>query len=861
MSYNIGWLDPEHRLVREHGLQFHPVEACMTKEFVELISRAEQDEENAASSGILMNTSRAIEAEFIDEIAAHPMFKELKLFAAGPLNPLLDATARTPGQTRHECMDWLDKQPLASVLYVSFGTTSSLRGDQVAELAAALKGSKQRFIWVLRDADRANIFADSGESRHAELLSRFTAETEGVGLVITGWAPQLEILAHGATAAFMSHCGWNSTMESLSYGKPILAWPMHSDQPWDAELVCKYLKAGLLVRPWEKHSEVVPAEAIQEVIEEAMLSEKGMTIRRRAKELGEAVRASVADGGSSRKGLDDFAARLPNGEAFGLQCVAMSYNIGWLDPENRLVREHGLKFHPVEACMPKEFVEFISREEQDEENATSSGMLMNTSRAIEAEFIDEIAAHPMFKEMKLFAVGPLNPLLDATARTPGQTRHECMDWLDKQPAASVLYVSFGTTSSLRGDQVAELAAALKGSKQRFIWVLRDADRADIFADSGESRHAELLSRFTAETEGVGLVITGWAPQLEILAHGATAAFMSHCGWNSTMESLSHGKPILAWPMHSDQPWDAELVCKYLKAGLLVRPLEKHSEVVPAEAIQEVIEEAMLPEKGMAIRLRAMELGEVVRASVADGGSSRKDLDDFGHLNQLMHLSLLLASRGLDTRHECMDWLDKQPLASVLYVSFGTTSSLRGDQVAELAAALKGSKQRFIWVLRDADRANIFADSGESRHAELLSRFTAETEGVGLVITGWAPQLEILAHGATAAFMSHCGWNSTMESLSYGKPILAWPMHSDQPWDAELVCKYLKAGLLVRPWEKHSEVVPAEAIQEVIEEAMLSEKGMTIRRRAKELGEAVRASVADGGSSRKGLDDFVGYITR
>ncbi|EAZ31597.1 hypothetical protein OsJ_15738 [Oryza sativa Japonica Group] len=286
----------------------------------------------------------------------------------------------------------------------------------------------------------------------------------------------------------------------------------------------------------------------------------------------------------------------------------------------------------------------------------------------------------------------------------------------------------------------------------------------------------------------------------------------------------------------------------------------------------------------------------------------------GHLNQLMHLSLLLASRGLDVhyaappahlrqarlplhgwdpdalrsirfhdldvpayespppdptapalpaRRGTSAWTGstRQPLASVLYVSFGTTSSLRGDQVAELAAALKGSKQRFIWVLRDADRANIFADSGESRHAELLSRFTAETEGVGLVITGWAPQLEILAHGATAAFMSHCGWNSTMESLSYGKPILAWPMHSDQPWDAELVCKYLKAGLLVRPWEKHSEVVPAEAIQEVIEEAMLPEKGMTIRRRAKELGEAVRASVADGGSSRKGLDDFVGYITR
>ncbi|KQJ83989.1 cis-zeatin O-glucosyltransferase 1 [Brachypodium distachyon] len=323
-----------------------------------------------------------------------------------------------------------------------------------------------------------------------------------------------------------------------------------------------------------------------------------------------------------------------NAEAFALQCVAISYNIGWLDPGHQLLRDHGLEFLPIDVCMSKEFVEFVFRTEKEMQEeggagAAPAGMVMNTSRAIEGEFIDTIAAHPVFENQKLFAVGPLNPLLDASARTPGKARHECMDWLDEQPAASVLYVSFGTTSSFLGEQIAELAAALKGSKQRFIWVLREADRADIFADSGESRnHDKMLAEFTKETEGTGLVITGWAPQLEILAHGATAAFMSHCGWNSTMESLSHGKPILAWPMHSDQPWDAELLCKYHKAGLLVRPWEKHNEVVPAEDIQKVIEEAMLSDNGMAVRQRAKVLGEAVRASVADGGTSSQGLDDF-----------------------------------------------------------------------------------------------------------------------------------------------------------------------------------------------------------------------------------------
>uniref|UniRef100_A0ACD5WMV0 Uncharacterized protein n=1 Tax=Avena sativa TaxID=4498 RepID=A0ACD5WMV0_AVESA len=330
------------------------------------------------------------------------------------------------------------------------------------------------------------------------------------------------------------------------------------------------------------------------------------------------------------------AARLGNGEAYGLQCVAISYNVGYMDAAHRLLRDHALRFVPIDVSMSREFMEYMYRttvEVRDDGGrgvASAAGLVMNTCRALEGDFIDAIADHPSSTGQKLFAVGPLNPVLDTSFRTraPGMTRHKCMEWLDAQPPASVLYVSFGTTSSFRAEQVAEMAAALKCSKQRFIWVLRDADRADIFMESGESRHDKLMSEFTKETQGTGLVITGWAPQLEILAHGATAAFMSHCGWNSTLESLSHGKPVLAWPMHSDQPWDAELLCKYLKVGFLVRPWEKHGEVVPADAIQEVIEEAMLSENGMAVRQRAKVLGEAVRASVAEGGSSSEDLDDF-----------------------------------------------------------------------------------------------------------------------------------------------------------------------------------------------------------------------------------------
>uniref|UniRef100_A0A0D3GUK2 Glycosyltransferase N-terminal domain-containing protein n=1 Tax=Oryza barthii TaxID=65489 RepID=A0A0D3GUK2_9ORYZ len=247
------------------------------------------------------------------------------------------------------------------------------------------------------------------------------------------------------------------------------------------------------------------------------------------------------------------AARIPNGEALGVHCLAASYNVGWVYPAHRLLVEHGLVFHPPDACTTKEFVALAKRMGQERRRAAVAGMVVNTCRALEGEFLDVLAQIPSSDGDKLFAA----------------------------------------EAAVHGARLAEAAGGLR----------------------------EEIAR------GVGVVVTGWAPQLEILAHGATAAFMSHCGWNSVVESMSHGKPVLAWPMHSDQPWDAELVCKYLGAGVLVRPWEERHDVTPAAAIREVIERAMASGDGAALRARAAAIGEAVRAAVAEGGSLRQDMDD------------------------------------------------------------------------------------------------------------------------------------------------------------------------------------------------------------------------------------------
>ncbi|EHA8590689.1 Cis-zeatin O-glucosyltransferase 2 [Cocos nucifera] len=281
-------------------------EGCFTPALVDFIITNHRLRASVAEAGILINTCRPVEGESIDRLARQPSFQGKSLFAIGPLNPTI-FSRQDLGRRQHDCLEWLDKQPPASVLYVSFGTLSTLPDEQIEELAIALQRSEQRFIWVCREADRG--FA-LGESQQRKLPVEYEKMVKGVGMVVRGWAPQLEILAHPATGAFMSHCGWNSCMESISMGVPILAWPMQSDQPSNAVLVTRDLKVGIMVREWDRREEIVPSAGIEESIEGVMVDDGAKEIRMRAKALGEVVRGAMAEGGSSRAELDSFVARI-----------------------------------------------------------------------------------------------------------------------------------------------------------------------------------------------------------------------------------------------------------------------------------------------------------------------------------------------------------------------------------------------------------------------------------------------------------------------------------------------------------------------------------------------------------------------
>ncbi|XP_075095573.1 zeatin O-glucosyltransferase-like [Nicotiana tabacum] len=151
--------------------------------------------------------------------------------------------------------------------------------------------------------------------------------------------------------------------------------------------------------------------------------------------------------------------------------------------------------------------------------------------------------------------------------------------------------------------------------------------------------------------------------------------------------------------------------------------------------------------------------------------------------------------------------------------------------------------------------------GEGEEVNIPNGYEERIEGRGIVIKDWAPQFEILAHSSTGGFLSHCGWNSCMESITMGVPIATWPMSFDQPRNAVLVTNVLKIGIVVKDWEHCEDLVTSTKIENAVRKLMASQGGDEMRKRAMEFGKKVRESMMDGGVSRMEMDSFISYVTR
>ncbi|KAF8085994.1 hypothetical protein N665_0639s0008 [Sinapis alba] len=259
--------------------------------------------------GILVNTVAELEPYVLEYLLSSGDTITPRVYSVGPLLHFEHQVE----ETQVEIIQWLDEQPARSVVFLCFGSMGGLSEEQVREIAMALERSGHRFLWSLRRSSPNILNEHPEEFKNLEevLPKGFLVRTQERGRVI-GWAPQVAILANQAVGGFVTHCGWNSLLESLWFGVPTAAWPLYAEQKFNAfEMVEELGLAVEIKRYWRGDHlgavaavDLVTAEEIERAVR--CLMEKDSDVRKKVKEMSKKCHAALMDGGSSRIALQKF---------------------------------------------------------------------------------------------------------------------------------------------------------------------------------------------------------------------------------------------------------------------------------------------------------------------------------------------------------------------------------------------------------------------------------------------------------------------------------------------------------------------------------------------------------------------------
>ncbi|KAK7350429.1 hypothetical protein VNO77_09064 [Canavalia gladiata] len=247
------------------------------------------------------------------------------------------------------------------------------------------------------------------------------------------------------------------------------------------------------------------------------------------------------------------------------------------------------------------------------------GVIVNTFMDLEPNVIRTL------QEKDGPCVYPIGPIIQ-TKSSREINGSMCMTWLDNQSPNSVLFVSFGSGGTLSHDQLNELAFGLELSGHKFLWVMRAPNKfagSAYFIGQNVDPLEYLPNGFFDRTKGQGLVVPSWAPQIEVLGHKSIGGFLSHCGWNSTLESVVNGVPMIAWPLFGEQRMNAIILIDELKVA--VRPIVDESDIVKREEVANVVKRVMEGEEGLEMRKRMQELSDAAAAALSEHGSSMRAL--------------------------------------------------------------------------------------------------------------------------------------------------------------------------------------------------------------------------------------------
>ncbi|XP_059077001.1 UDP-glycosyltransferase 74E2-like [Cryptomeria japonica] len=198
----------------------------------------------------------------------------------------------------------------------------------------------------------------------------------------------------------------------------------------------------------------------------------------------------------------------------------------------------------------------------------------------------------------------------------------CIDWLNKKEAATVVYVSFGSLAVLSKEKIIEIALGLKASQHSFLWVIRP----DHNKEEEKDIH-DFLEGFIEETMDQGLVVS-WCPQMAVLNLCSVGMFVTHSGWNSMLESLSSGLPVLTISQWSDQMTNSKYIEEVWKTG--IRLNKTRDGPVGRDEMEKSIRTIMEGESGLDLRKNALQWKTLAKKAMVKGGSSDKSIDWFVH---------------------------------------------------------------------------------------------------------------------------------------------------------------------------------------------------------------------------------------
>ncbi|KVI10923.1 UDP-glycosyltransferase 85A8-like [Cynara cardunculus var. scolymus] len=239
-----------------------------------------------------------------------------------------------------------------------------------------------------------------------------------------------------------------------------------------------------------------------------------------------------------------------------------------------------------------------------------SAVVINTFDALEQDSLTPLIA----KNPRTFSIGPLHLMqqhihddqLNPIGSNLWKEDTSCITWLDTKDPGSVIYVNFGSITIMTKEQLIEFGWGLANSKKDFLWITRP----DIVGGD----EAMMPPEFVDETKGRGMV-TSWCPQEQVMKHPAIGGFLTHCGWNSTIESISNGIPLICWPFFAEQQTNCRYSCVEWGIGMEINTDVKREEV------EVQVREIMDGEKGKMMKNKSLEWKKKAEEDVAIGGSS------------------------------------------------------------------------------------------------------------------------------------------------------------------------------------------------------------------------------------------------